>query len=121
MIGFILNYSQQVESLAKKKNELNPTFYGPYQVVKILGPVAYQLKLTPDSKIHPVFHVSLLKKALVHSVTPQPLPSKLAVDLELQVQPASVVEAINSASGTAEELIHCKIFQTLKPRGNEQM
>jgi len=74
--GFISNYSLQVESLAKKKNgKLNPRLYDPYQVVKILGPVAYQLKLTQNSKSIKSFMYPLLKKALVPSVAPKPLTS----------------------------------------------
>lgn len=47
-----------------------------------------------------------MKKASVPSVAPKLLPSMLALDLELQVQPAPVVTASNNASGTAEALIH---------------
>lgn len=71
-------------SLSKKVNaKLSPRFYGPYEVVQRIGAVAYKLTLPPSAKIHPVFHVSQLKKSLHSTVPVQPLPEFLTEDLEL--------------------------------------
>jgi hypothetical protein len=44
--------------------KLAPKFYGPYIVLKRVGHVAYQLALPSHSKLHPIFHVSCLKKVI---------------------------------------------------------
>ncbi|XP_012461486.1 uncharacterized protein LOC105781494 [Gossypium raimondii] len=43
------------------KDKLNPRFIGPYQVLRRVGLVAYQLELPPElDRIHDIFHVSML-------------------------------------------------------------
>jgi hypothetical protein len=45
-------------------HKLAPKFYGPYLILKQVGPLSYQLSLHSHSKIHLVFHVSCLKKVI---------------------------------------------------------
>ncbi|KAL0312113.1 UNVERIFIED_CONTAM: hypothetical protein Sradi_5610600 [Sesamum radiatum] len=40
--------------------KLTQRFYGPFRILRRIGPVAYELELPPTARIHPVFHVSLL-------------------------------------------------------------
>lgn len=48
---------------AIQSRKLTPKFIGPYQILRRIGPVAYQIALPPSlSNIHDVFHVSQLRK-----------------------------------------------------------
>ena len=41
--------------------KLSPKLYGPFTVLERKGNRAYKLEISPQWKIHPVFHVSLLE------------------------------------------------------------
>lgn len=95
----------QQRSLARKLNEkLAPRFYGPYRVVKCIGTAAYELALPPTSRIHPVFHVSQLKKA-VGQLVPSDIPEELTVDLEMLTTPCALLDWRYNTGGHLEVLI----------------
>jgi hypothetical protein len=55
-----------------------PKFYGPNTVFKRVGQVAYHLALPSSSKIHPIFHVSFLKKVIGTKFQTQTILPELA-------------------------------------------
>lgn len=65
-------------SLAPRANQkLAFRYSGPFPIIAKLGPVAYKLALLESCSIHPVIHVSQLKKALPSSVSVAQLPDQL--------------------------------------------
>jgi len=46
-----------------KRGKLSPRFIGPFEVLRRVGEVAYELALPPNLLgVHPIFHVSMLRK-----------------------------------------------------------
>ena len=63
-----------------RRGKLSPRFIGPYEIVSMVGPVAYRLKLPPElSRIHDTFCVSMLRKYIPdpsHVLREQPMQLK---------------------------------------------
>lgn len=77
-------------TLFKLRNrKLAPRYFGPFRVQARVGPSAYCLDLPAPTCIHPVFHVSLLKKAIGAAVAEPNLPEDLT-----EVNPPFLPKAI---------------------------
>ncbi|GJU95103.1 putative reverse transcriptase domain-containing protein [Tanacetum coccineum] len=77
-----------------KKGKLAPRFVGPFEIVKKVGPMAYQLDLPEElNGVHDTFHVSNLKKCLADPTLQVPL-DEIRVDAKLNFveEPVEILE-----------------------------
>jgi hypothetical protein len=72
--------------------KLAPKFYGPYTILKRVGHVAYQLAFPRHSKIHPIFHVSYLKKVIGTKCQNQTNLLELDEEGSIWIQPQDVLD-----------------------------
>ncbi|XP_028237009.1 uncharacterized protein LOC114416342 [Glycine soja] len=96
-------------------SKLDKRFYGPFRVIERIGPVAYKLQLPDTARIHPVFHISLLKpfRSSEPDTTPycSTLPSLYEND-QLVVTPLAILDTRHSAGSALEVLVQ---WQGLTP------
>uniref|UniRef100_A0A8C5LYT0 Polyprotein n=1 Tax=Leptobrachium leishanense TaxID=445787 RepID=A0A8C5LYT0_9ANUR len=70
-VGDVAWLSSKHVTLNCPSRKLGPRFLGPFPVIKVVSPSAVRLCLPDDYKIHPVFHVSLLRPS-----EPDPFPDR---------------------------------------------
>jgi len=84
----------------RKNQKLGMHYFGPFEVLQETGTITCKLKLPPTAKIHPLFHISLLKK-FIGQPSQQYLPlSLLTTALGPTIQPLRVVAFRNIMCNT---------------------
>ncbi|KAM2138219.1 hypothetical protein ACFX1Q_010296 [Malus domestica] len=77
-----------------KKCKLSPRYIGPYEITERIAEVVYKLELPPElSKVHNVFHVSMLQHYVSdpsHVIPPQPL--EINPDLTYDEEPVTILD-----------------------------
>ncbi|KAI0528973.1 hypothetical protein KFK09_001518 [Dendrobium nobile] len=102
------------KTVANRRSEkLSPRYYGPFEIERKVGMVAYRLKLPPQSSIHPVFHVSLLKRSIGENIMATPtIPRGLTGDMQFSLKPLQVKKVRKNDQGKREVLIEWKDLPT---------
>ncbi|MCH84611.1 hypothetical protein A2U01_0005443, partial [Trifolium medium] len=89
---FVKLRAHRQQSVVSRINaKLAARYYGPYPVVERIGAVAYKVKLPEGSRVHPVFHVSLLKKAVGSYHEEETLPDCLEGEKGLLYEPEAII------------------------------
>ena len=82
---------RQTSIAVRKCLKLSSKYYGPFTVLEKMGAVAYKLKLPEGSQIHPVFHISQLKKRIGKQIATPTLPI-VGEEGEIKVEPVVALD-----------------------------
>jgi hypothetical protein len=92
----------QVSVARRSTQKLGFKFFGPYQILSRVGNVSYKLKLPDSTRIHPVIHVSQLKKAIrPQDTVSAELPCYYTND-SFAVQPQEIIDERMIKRGSKE-------------------
>ena len=77
---------------AKMDNKLSPKYYGPCKVLQKISTMAYKLELPASSRVHPVFHVSCLKKVIGDKIPIQNILPELDEEGKIILDPEAITD-----------------------------
>ena len=79
--------------------KLGPKYFGPYPITERIRKVTYCLSLPEEAQVHPVFHVSQLRKATRPNNPTLSMPTALLAENEWRVTPQDISEFKPSSEG----------------------
>jgi hypothetical protein len=85
-------YKQMSLKKSKKDNKLFPKYYVPYKVLQKIGTMAYKVELPTSSQVHPIFHVSYLKKVIGDKIPVQTILPELDEEGKIILEPELITE-----------------------------
>ena len=85
-------YKQMSLKQLNKENKLATKYYGPYKVLQKIGSMAYKLELPAISRVHPVFHVSCLKKVTEDKIPIKTIFPELDEEGKVILEPEKISE-----------------------------
>ena len=93
----------------RKRGKLNPRYIGPFEIVERIGPMAYRLDLPEEfSRVHNVFHISMLRKYI-------PDPSHVLETPEIELRDnLSYEEQLVQILGREEKELRNKTISLVK-------
>jgi hypothetical protein len=76
------------------KGKLAPRYVGPFEILKVCGPVAYRIRLPSQlAAIHDIFHISQLKKCIIVPAEIVEAPTiEIEPDLSYTEQPIEILD-----------------------------
>jgi hypothetical protein len=95
-------------SVATRSNKkLSFRYYGPFRVLQRIGQVAYKLNLLATSRIHPVIHVSQLKKHIPNEVEVTQDLTSVCTNPEQILKPEKILNTrlIQRGASTVEQIL----------------
>ena len=75
-----------------KDNKLSLNYYGPYKMLQNIGTMEKKLELPASSQVHPVFHVSCLKKVIGKKIPVQTIFPELDEEGKIILEPEAIID-----------------------------